>query len=64
MKKLLVAFALSSLALAGCSNHSEKHDHGSGTHTHEDGTVHEDHGDSTKQEEFKVGADSLSNNPN
>lgn len=65
MKTTLFILALVSVLFVGCSGNSS-HDHQEGTHTHEDGTVHEDHdhADSTKQEEFKVGADSLSTQPN
>lgn len=49
------------LGLSSCHSHSG-HNHSSDTHVHDDGTVHGDHaGDSitsTKQESFKVEADS------
>ncbi len=65
MKTTLFILALVSVLFVGCSGNSS-HDHKEGTHTHEDGTVHEDHdhADSTKQEEFKVGGDTLSTKPN
>lgn len=68
MKKsfaIIVAFA--TLTLFACNNNSgEKHEHNpdgshpatEGTHTHDDGSVHQDHADTTvNQEQFKVGED-------
>lgn len=56
MKKAFFVLSIAAFIYAGCGNNQsteEIHDHGPGTHVHEDGTVHKDH-DVTQQEEFNV----------
>ena len=48
MKKLFIAAIAASFLFASCGKKSE------GTHTHEDGTEHADHDDTTEQEEFNA----------
>ena len=62
MKKLLVLISLAALFFTGCSHsHTNKQDN-NGVHTHEDGSVHQNHQeDSTVgQEEFSVLPDTIS----
>ena len=47
MKKTAIAFLASLFLLASCGQKPAE-----GTHTHEDGTTHEDHATDTSQEEF------------
>jgi hypothetical protein len=49
MKKLFVAVIASLFILASCGKKAED-----GTHTHDDGSTHADHADTTKQEEFNA----------
>ncbi|HSI74646.1 MAG TPA: hypothetical protein VK957_02070 [Lunatimonas sp.] len=67
MTKYLLSLAIAAFLFTGCGNkknseHShdgDAHGHTSGTHEHEDGSVHDDHDDAEHhQEEFKVGSDS------
>jgi len=63
MKKLLVILCIAATSLYSCGTQTDDHAHeGEGAHTHADGTQHADHADTsaTAQEEFVVGADSLS----
>lgn len=53
MKKLAIALTASLFLFASCGKKSD-HEHGEDTHTHEDGTTHSDHADTTKQEEFNA----------
>jgi hypothetical protein len=56
MKKLFIQVSAAAFLFAACSGGQDSKD---GTHTHEDGTMHEHHNaDSGKQEEFTVPADS------
>ncbi len=65
MKNSILVLATATLFIVGCGSgadhaHDEHGNHPEGTHTHEDGTVHEDHEESDlKQEEFIVEPDSL-----
>ncbi len=52
MKKLCIAAVAALFLVASCAKKSE------GTHTHDDGSVHVDHADTTKQEENKMAGDS------
>lgn len=67
MKKTWLSLALASLVLTNCANkknneharQGDDHEHITGSHKHQDGSVHENHpGAAHHQEEFKVGADS------
>jgi major membrane immunogen (membrane-anchored lipoprotein) len=49
MKKLSIAIIASLFLITSCGKKSEE-----GTHTHDDGTEHADHSDTTKQEEFNA----------
>jgi protein involved in sex pheromone biosynthesis len=49
MKKLCVAIIASLFILASCGKKTDE-----GTHTHDDGSTHADHADTTKQEEFNA----------
>jgi hypothetical protein len=49
MKKLFIAFIASLFILGSCGKNSEE-----GTHTHDDGSIHVHHDDSTAQEEFNA----------
>jgi hypothetical protein len=62
MKKLFISLSIAALLFAGCSgNKTKESEEKSGTHTHDDGTVHEAHEkDSAKQEEFTAPADTAS----
>jgi ABC-type oligopeptide transport system substrate-binding subunit len=59
MKTIAIAFLLSTSLLVGCNNNSSTKN-ADGTHTHADGSTHDDHAktDTTKQEEFSVASDS------
>lgn len=46
MRKLAIAFIASSFLFASCGKKAEQE----GTHTHQDGSTHETHADTTKQE--------------
>ena len=60
MKNIFMLFTISAILFAGCAGKSNESNHEE-THAHDDGSVHEHHeADSTKQEEFSVGADTLS----
>ncbi len=52
MKNLCIAAIAVLFFIASCGKKSE------GTHTHDDGSVHADHADTTKQEEVKIVGDS------
>ena len=59
MKKLILGLSLFSFFAIACGDAS--HDHGDGTHTHEDGSTHTDHDTTTyHQEEFDAVNDSTS----
>jgi len=59
MKKNWLILSVAALFMTACA--SKKDDKNGGTHTHEDGTVHENHDDTlNKQEEFKAAADTSS----
>lgn len=62
MKNILFAIAIFAISLSSCGNKSTKE---TGTHTHDDGTVHENHNHGSEempeQELFEVQIDSLSN---
>jgi uncharacterized lipoprotein NlpE involved in copper resistance len=64
MKTILISLTLVTILLYGCNN-SASHDHGSGAHTHADGSTHADHAktDTTKQEEFTAVGDTASAKP-
>ena len=49
MKKTAIALAALLFLLASCGQKSEE-----GTHTHDDGTTHEDHATDTTQQEFNA----------
>jgi protein involved in sex pheromone biosynthesis len=49
MKKLCIAIIASLFILASCGKKADE-----GTHTHDDGSTHADHTDTTKQEEFNA----------
>ena len=55
MKKLFISLSIAAFLFAACSGN--KHDHNDGTHTHDDGSVHQNHQDTIKQEEFAAPAD-------
>ncbi len=50
MKKLAIALTASLFLFASCGKKTDQE----GTHTHEDGSTHEDHADTTAQEEFNA----------
>ncbi|MCU4177329.1 hypothetical protein [Carboxylicivirga sp. N1Y90] len=53
MKNLFLVLAVMALVFSSCGNKEKKQDEG--THTHEDGTVHEAHAaDAANQEAFEV----------
>ena len=58
MKSKVILFAIALFSLVSCGGNANKQH---GTHVHEDGSVHADHGTEqvapTKQESFKVDAD-------
>lgn len=59
MKKNWLIISFAALFVAACA--SKKNEKNDGTHTHEDGTVHENHDDTlTRQEEFKATGDTSS----
>ena len=47
MKKLAIAFVASLFLFVSCGKKAAE-----GTHTHDDGSTHADHADTTNQEEF------------
>lgn len=49
MKKLALALAAFLIIMSSCGKKAEE-----GTHTHDDGTAHADHADTTKQKEFNA----------
>ena len=49
MKKVAIALVASLFLFASCGKKAEE-----GTHTHDDGSTHADHTDTTKQEEFNA----------
>jgi hypothetical protein len=55
MKKFAIALVASLFLFASCGKKAED-----GIHTHDDGTTHTDHADTTTQEEFNA-ADTASN---
>ena len=61
MKKALLIISSIALFVACNDNNTKEHTHEEGTHQHEDGSVHQNHVDTTvKQEEFNAPHDSLS----
>ncbi len=58
MKQILLPIALVAMFSLACAN--DKHSHSDDTtHVHDDGSMHENHADSTHhQEEFEVAGDS------
>jgi uncharacterized protein YcfL len=62
MKKSLIVISVTALMLSACSgNQRNEHGHSHDTHTHDDGTVHQNHdAEEPKQEEFSVSDDTLS----
>ena len=50
MKKLALALVASLIMFSSCSKKADR----DGTHTHEDGSAHKDHADTTKREEFNA----------
>ncbi|HKR05161.1 MAG TPA: hypothetical protein VJY62_11060 [Bacteroidia bacterium] len=62
MKKSFISLSIAAFLFAACSgNQNKEHDHNDGTHTHEDGSVHQNNEEDTaKQEEFTVPADTSS----
>ena len=63
---MIVAFALLTFVVCNNNKSTENHEHNAdgkatlqrGTHTHDDGSVHNDHAEEVKQETFKAGQDS------
>lgn len=49
MKRVAIAFAASLFLLTSCGQKPKE-----GTHTHEDGSIHDDHAADTTQEEFNT----------
>ena len=62
MKKLFISTAISAFLIAGCSgNQTKEQEHNKDVHTHDDGSVHQNHEeDTTKQEEFTAPANTPS----
>lgn len=62
MKKQFVLISFAALFLAACSSNQNKEQNNSDeTHLHEDGSIHQNHEDTVKQEEFTVTADTIQN---
>jgi hypothetical protein len=58
MKHIFVFLAFTIFAIAGCRNPKNTENSHDATHTHDDGSVHQNHEDTThQQQEFKVDAD-------
>ena len=62
MKKKFVFISIAAMFLGACSgNQNKEHNHSDEAHTHEDGSLHQNHDDTVIQEEFTVTADTIQN---